>query len=399
MSCWTPPSRLQAWRTGVVTLLTPLIQRDCGKLYAGDKDEFVRVKEQLESWENPVTDTIFYQDSFNCPKMLKYFTGNLYTTKLERTFPIAFNLLVHNDLQQVVRLLRFLYRPHNTYCVHPDKKSSLKYTTFFRNLASCLGNVIVPESLVDVHWGEYTIMEAQMLCLKELVSRRAYQSEATKWRYVINLCGKELPMATNHEMVSKLARLNGSSSFITARAEENKETMRRLRKQIIPHNFPYYKSMTYGAISYTFADFLLTNDTAQELYRFFRTCIMPEEHFYATAYMIPGVPGGYDPKLKHLYFTVDMYIWLSGSNAKKHCGGRNVHNICVVSVEELKEVVYLTKDGRRAIFHNKYFMYLDHVVMDCAEEKLVARNKLEYQQDCATGNHKQSNASTQAGNH
>ena len=33
-------------------------------------------------------------------------------------------------------------------------------------------------------------------------------------------------------------------------------------------------------------------------------------------------------------------------------------------------------------FHNKYFMEVDHTVMDCMEEQLVIRNKQEYVSDC-----------------
>ena len=34
------------------------------------------------------------------------------------------------------------------------------------------------------------------------------------------------------------------------------------------------------------------------------------------------------------------------------------------------------------MFHNKYFMERDHTVMDCVEEQLVMRNRLEYKKDC-----------------
>ena len=34
------------------------------------------------------------------------------------------------------------------------------------------------------------------------------------------------------------------------------------------------------------------------------------------------------------------------------------------------------------MFHNKYFMEKDHIVMDCMEEELVIRNRLEYEKDC-----------------
>ena len=40
------------------------------------------------------------------------------------------------------------------------------------------------------------------------------------------------------------------------------------------------------------------------------------------------------------------------------------------------------KKLRGPMFHNKYFMERDHTVMDCLEEQLVVRNRLEYEKDC-----------------
>ena len=240
----------------------------------------------------------------------------------------------------------------------------------------------MPEELIGVEWGHHSIMEAQMSCMKELMLWRDKQPEHRKWRYIINLCGKELPLATTHETVAKLAKLNGSSSFLTSKANNQPSSVERLKGKKVPFNLPLYKSMTYGAISFKFAQFLRTNKTALKVFEFFKDCFIPEEHFYATLYMIPGVPGGYDPKLKGLYFGIDFYIWLTGGAANKFCGGKNVHHICVVSVYELSAIIRGTKDGKWFLFHNKYFMEMDHVVMDCMEERLVARNRLEYKQDC-----------------
>ena len=40
-----------------------------------------------------------------------------------------------------------------------------------------------------------------------------------------------------------------------------------------------------------------------------------------------------------------------------------------------------TKNRSTALFHNKYFMELDHVVMDCIEERIVDMNKREYEME------------------
>ena len=382
-SCWLPPSGYKAWGAGVVTTLLPNVERNCRKLFARDKHEVTKVKEGLKIWKNAVSDSSMLLQMRNCTWLRDYFSENLYVTKLEKSFPVAYTLVVHNNAQQVLRLLRFLYRPHNAYCLHPDTKASNIYISILCALTLCFDNIIMPENLLSVKWGHRSIMEAQMLCMKELMLYRDKQPEHRKWRYVINLCGKELPLATTHETVTKLAKLNGSSSIGVFKAEQEPSSVVRLKGRKIPFNLTFYKSLTYGAISYEFAHFLHTNETASKVLEFFKdSTIIPEEHVYATLYMMPGVPGGYDPRLKDLYFEVDFAIWLTGSARKKFCGGKDVHGVCIVSVYELKEILGRTKNGAKYLFHNKYFMEMDHVVMDCMEERLVARNRLEYEQDC-----------------
>ena len=41
-----------------------------------------------------------------------------------------------------------------------------------------------------------------------------------------------------------------------------------------------------------------------------------------------------------------------------------------------------TRNGSLAFFQNKYFMELDHVAMDCMEERIVDMNKREYELEC-----------------
>ena len=106
---------------------------------------------------------------------------------------------------QIVRLFKAIYRPHNVYCFHPDGKSDAEYVSKFRHLSKCLDNVIMPQDLINVYWGHHSIMDAQMACLAELAhseTRKKY-----KWKYAINLCGTELPLRTNREMVRALKPL------------------------------------------------------------------------------------------------------------------------------------------------------------------------------------------------
>lgn len=369
----------KGWRDGVVTALKPVVERNCSRILTGDKKEILDVRARNKAWKNSLTDKKLLEASQNCSWVKEYFQDNLYMTKLERSFPIAYTFVVYNSPQQVLRLLKLFYRPMNSYCIHPDKKSTPAFKNLFSNLAACLENIIIPQTVVKVTWGLSTILSAQMSCLKDLMKFRSRQPEQGKWKYVINLCGKELPLMSTHSIVSHLIKLNGTSAITASRVSprDRKTFRKRLRRRKMPHNLPLYKSMTYLALSSNFSHYLLTNSTAIELYKFFTRCHHSEEHFYATLFMIPGVPGGYKKIPKDLHFEVMNCIWLHAKHPR--CAGLNVHSVCVVGVGDLENVM---KTSQQAIFHNKYFMDVDHTIMDCMEERLVVENKVDFQKDC-----------------
>ncbi len=95
--------------------------------------------------------------------------------------------------------------------------------------------------------------------------------------------------------------------------------------------------------------------------------------------MVPGVPGGYSPGKK--YFRIEQSFWMT-SMGSKPCSGKVVHDICIPTIRGLERITTASKDGQNALFLNKYFMEQDHVMMDCMEERLIARNKIEYEEDC-----------------
>ena len=61
-----------------------------------------------------------------------------------------------------------------------------------------------------------------------------------------------------------------------------------------------------------------------------------------------------------------------------------VHNVSIITSSDLHLLKYQVDPNNieGPLFHNKYFMEVDHTVMDCAEEQLIIRNKQEYANDC-----------------
>ena len=396
--CAIPPGGYKSWKQGVVTVLKPIIQRNCTKLFAGDKVEAERIKQESESWMNALSNNEFLERTRNCSWLREELTGNLYNTALEKDIPMAYIFVINGRPQSVFRNIKLLYRPQNTFCINFDTKSPPTFKEIFKNIDRCFENIMIGTKQENIIWGYYTIMEAQLNCHYDLLKYRESQPPSRQWKYIINLCGKELPLMSPHEMVSRLSVLNGSASIMPKKVtSRNVHDWERISNKVkyswwydrpiktdeklesIPFNLIYYKSSSYNILSLKFVRFLLMDPIAREVHNFFMKAKHSEEHFYATLFMMPGVPGGYDPKLNSVYVRAAHSTWLL-SEHNEPCYGTEVNSICTISAGDLPMIMRTSEN--RTLFHNKYLMERDHTAMDCLEEMIVEKNKLEYQRDC-----------------
>ena len=90
-------------------------------------------------------------------------------------------------------------------------------------ISACLPNVIIPHKIENVVRSWHTVVDAQMNCMEDLYKLR----HIFPWKYVITLCGKEVPLRTNREMVDTLQKLNGTSAVGLAHNS--------------PHEYRYWK--------------------------------------------------------------------------------------------------------------------------------------------------------------
>ena len=125
--------------------------------------------------------------------------------KEEADFPLAFMMLFYKDGAQVERLLRAIYRPQNIYCLHADISQSSLAAEIMGHVISCLPNVFMSSNSINVVWGATSVIEPEMVCMKDLVYHK-------HWKYVINLTGQEYPLKTNLEMVRIIKTFNGTNA-------------------------------------------------------------------------------------------------------------------------------------------------------------------------------------------
>ena len=124
-------------------------------------------------------------------------------TEEEREFPIAYSIIMYRDVDRAERLLRAIYQPQNYYCIHVDKKAQKQVHEAMDKIASCLENVFAIKNPVSVKWGDFSVLESELICMKELWKY--------KWKYFINLTGQEYPLKTNWEIVQILKAYNGAN--------------------------------------------------------------------------------------------------------------------------------------------------------------------------------------------
>ena len=311
---------LSSWNRGVVTVVNPPIEKNCEKLRRGDKQEFTSVKSTLDRWTRLETNKLSPQ---NCSSVREDFLHNFYVSKEELEIPLAFSLIVSSRLFQVIRLLKSIYRPHNVYCIHPDGKMGKEFSNYFRMLELCLDNVFVPKKIYKVYYAHHSIMDAELSCMEELLEHYP----PPRWKYSINICGTELPLKTNREMVRSVKSLNGACAVnvyttVTSGYFYNERLKWELALNVTservyhtdvqlspaPHGLKIYKGDHFVMLTPEFIKFVLSDTRALDLRKWLQKVYAPEEEFFATLYMLSGAPGG--GRRRYSVPKVDEYIWM-----------------------------------------------------------------------------------------
>ena len=384
-----PPT---SWSRGRITVVWPAIATNCNRLWSGEEDERAHVRQELRRWKPAVSDYAYLKwlISLTCWQ-LRMEMGSFYVSEVESKYPLAFTVVVSQHsatMKQYFRHLKAIYRPHNAFCYHVDPKSSQLFIHAFRHIASCLDNVILSPRPVSIHYGSIDHVTSQMSCFIALAN--------ITWKHMINLAGTEVPLKTNREIVDILQPLEGYTLIQQPELMDYNKILRYGWNDLIRHTFrldarnpvfkniTLWKSITYSVFTKEFITFLNTDTKALELWHHLREVSSPEELLYATVNQWPGSPGNVH-QLKSIGHSVPVIVevfWVhDGIFTPGFCLDRNqVHHVCIATVSDLPQMV-----KNSPLFFNKYLEHIDHVVMDCAEERLIQTNLREYREDCLKG--------------
>lgn len=229
----------------------------------------------------------------------------------EKTFPIAFNILFYQNVEQLERLLRTIYRPQNQYCIHIDGKTPDHVISVVRKITSCFPNVFVASKLEIVVYASVTRLTADINCMKDHIEREY------KWEYLINMAASEFPIMTNLQIVQFLKVLNGANdihevfvtldkkryekkhfTYIDLRAKDGRMIHSDENKGPPPRGLKITKGNAYNIFSRKFIEFVLNNEVAKDLLAWSADTLTPDEHFWATLNNLYSnafleTPGGY----------------------------------------------------------------------------------------------------------
>uniref|UniRef100_A0A8W8JBS0 Uncharacterized protein n=1 Tax=Magallana gigas TaxID=29159 RepID=A0A8W8JBS0_MAGGI len=171
-------------------------------------------------------------------------------TNEERDFPIAYSVLVYESPEQFEILLRAIYRPQNAYCVHVDRKTTENVFNEISCIAQCFLNVKLASKRMEVEWGKIGIVLAELSCMKDLLS-------FSKWKYFMNITGREFPLRTNYELVKILKIYNGSNDGESTIKRANKDRWAIGEKP--PHDIHPVKGSVHVTLNRKFVENLVNN--------------------------------------------------------------------------------------------------------------------------------------------
>lgn len=223
--------------------------------------------------------------------------SNYPATNEEKQFPIAYTILAYKNFEQLLRLLRFLYRPWHFFCIHVDAKVRGAFRDSVQHLMKCLPNIIEPESETIVNWGGISVVKAALSCLNAL-------QRFDDWKYVLNIAATDFPLKTNAEIFAHLKSLNGASDVQVLNKTVEWRYKYKFSDGIVfdklksainmsdptkwkdppPREFHIRQGSFSAALARDFVKYMLINETSHRLLNWLNDTFIPDELFWPTLY-------------------------------------------------------------------------------------------------------------------
>ncbi|KAK6169431.1 hypothetical protein SNE40_020488 [Patella caerulea] len=350
----------------------------CFKIIEGDPNEIHRAKTKMKETDYTLpSDESITNATQDCVKFRnKYGYDSFVNTEEEKSFPIAFNILLYKDVAQVGILLRAIYRPQNYYCLHVDGFSPDHVHKAAKSLANCFDNVFIVSKTEKVVYKSFQRLQADINCMSD------HLDFSENWKYLINLPSQEFPLKTNLEIVKILTIYNNSNDvegILGNRMMTNRFKYKHKYKNTTsgsyviektneknpnpPHNIRVVKGSAYGIFTRQFVNYVVNNEIAKDFLQWCHGVLSPDEYYWSTLNHNPHlkVPGSYKGQADKKKWLAAYASWAGADK----CAGRWMRGVCVFGVGDLNSLV-----SRNELFANKFEMNFQPLGLRCLSEWL-----------------------------
>lgn len=287
----------------------PKYDINCRSLFELNKREQIKADTMLNKLHKTnqtsllLPDANFIFDKSMC-KMFKILRGydQYGSTPEEVKFPLAYLILVYEEVEQFERLLRLIYRSQNIYCIHVDSSASTQFKLAIRSIIDCFDNVFMATRSWRVVWGSINLLNADLTCMHDLLNLNSLINRhpnligkrVVAWKYVLNLASTMLPLRTNYELVRILDMYKGTNDMEIIKDKEssgfrykNKWSFNHNSDQPFqvpnsiktppPGNLTIVKCANYAALSRDFVNFTINSQIGRELIAWLNDTFVPDE--------------------------------------------------------------------------------------------------------------------------
>ncbi|KAK0069295.1 beta-1 3-galactosyl-O-glycosyl-glycoprotein beta-1 6-N-acetylglucosaminyltransferase [Biomphalaria pfeifferi] len=177
---------------------------DCSAIFSADEEKLKEAINIAKASRGGLKSAFYLNATQSCQDFQKsrgYVTSSL--TSEEGNFPLAFSLILYTDLEMAERLLRAVYRPQNVYCLHVDMKVSVNYLKAITAIAACFPNVFISSKRVNVVWGKFSVLKAELICMEELWQYSSWKTDERRWSNAPPLSGIQPVKGSVHIVVNR----------------------------------------------------------------------------------------------------------------------------------------------------------------------------------------------------
>lgn len=135
----------------------------------------------------------------------------------------AYLIISHNKWKQLAFLIEILDDPRNDFFILIDSKArDFDKDRFLSSFSSGLSNRIFFTKQVDIRWGMYSQIDAEVTILKESTSH-------SKYDYYHLISGIDMPLKTQDEMHKFFDSMQGTEFVDFDEKDDNKQALERAR--------------------------------------------------------------------------------------------------------------------------------------------------------------------------